>query len=141
MRILLGLVMSIALTACDQSMKASHGAGQTGLIAVSDQQSGPEILIEEAALDYDGWIVVHAIRNGQPDYASSIGHLYIPAGTSKELSVPLAQPANAGDEVIVMLHEDTGSARVFEYASAQGSPEDGPVLVNGRHVQKRIVLN
>ncbi len=140
--LLAAIGLSAALAGCHQVAQSTAAAKETGRITASDQAAGGAVLVDAIGMPTTGWVVVHAVRNGEPDYSGSIGRLYVSAGPSETLSVPLDAPARPGDEVAVMLHIDTGVAQVFEFAKgAQGTKHDEPIIANGGPVMAMVRLN
>ena len=131
----------LALSACYQVPQSTAASYEKGSIAAGDQSAGGAVTVASVGLPSNGWVVVHAVRDGQPDFSGSIGHVYVPAGPSKNVSVPLDAPARPGDEVVVMLHLDTGTAKVYEFANGAVEKLDVPVKRDGKPVMTRIWLN
>lgn len=121
-----------------QSTKASYEKGQ---ISASDQSAGGAVLISAVGMPSTGWIVIHQDAGGKPDVSGSIGHAYVPAGPSQNVSVPLDRPGKSGETVYAMLHLDTGVVRVYEFANGGNEPHDLPYLNEGKPVMTSFKLN
>ena len=128
------------VAACYQVPQSTAASGQAGEIFASDQAAGSVIVVDKIGMPSTGWLVVHAVQNGEPDLSGAIGHAYVSAGPSSNLSVPLTTALPAGSEAVVMLHLDTGNAKVFEFANGAVEVLDGPVLRDGKPVMQKIAL-
>jgi len=141
------LVAGLALTAIGmlsacyqvpQSTKASYEKGQ---IAASAQSAGGAVVISKVGMPSTGWIVIHQDAGGKPDVSGSIGHKYVPAGPSENVSVPLDRPGKPGETVYAMLHLDTGVVQVYEFANGGNEPHDLPIKNDGGVIMTSIRLN
>ncbi len=121
-----------------QSTKASYEKGQ---ISASDQSAGGAVLISTVGMPSTGWIVIHQDAGGKPDVSGSIGHAYVAAGPSENVSVPLDRPGNPGETVYAMLHLDTGVVKVFEFANGAPEAHDLPVKNDGKVIMTAFKLN
>ena len=142
-KLLSGLVASAALfslSACYQVPQSTAASYEDGTIGASDQPAGSTLVVETVGMPSTGWVVVHAVEGGQPVLGSSIGHVYVPAGPSSNVAVPLDAALPAGAQAVAMLHLDTGNAKVFEYGNGSVQPLDGPVLVDGKPVMAMVTL-
>ena len=131
----------LTLAACYQVPQSTAASGETGSISAGAQAAGSSVTVAEIGMPSTGWLVVHAVRDGQPDFSGSIGHAYVPAGPSKNVAVSLSEPQSAGSSVVAMLHLDTGVARVYEFANGSTEPHDLPVMKDGKPVMTTIQLN
>ena len=50
---------------------------------------GDAIVFPSVLIDMDGYVVVHAVQDGEPVLPASIGHVAVPAGTTENVSVPI----------------------------------------------------
>lgn len=140
-RALLGAgALVLSLTGCYQVPQSTAASDEKGMISANDQAAGGTITVAKIGMPSTGWLVVHAVRDDAPDFTGSIGHVYVPAGPSSNVSVPLDQPLAPGSEAVVMLHLDTGNAKVYEFANGGNEQVDGPVLRDGKPVMQRIAL-
>ncbi len=131
----------MGLSACYQNPQSTLAAGEKGQISVSPQAAGSSVFVDEIGMPSTGWVVVHAVQDGVPDLTGSIGHIQVPAGPTEDITVPLDRPASPGEAVAVMLHLDTGAARVFEFANGAQEKLDMPVLRDGEPVMAMVTLN
>ena len=123
-----GLVGALALwgaAAADEVAEPS--------ISASPQPAGPSVTIDQVVSYRDGWLVIHAVRDGKPVVPGSIGHAPIRAGVNRDVTVMLSEPTAPGTKVLAMLHVDTG--RIGSYEFGPGSTDvDRPVVLDGKPV-------
>lgn len=142
MKIYAACMVGISLLAgCYQVPQSTAASNEKGSISAAAQPAGAAVTVAQIGMPSTGWLVVHAVQNGQPDLTGSIGHVYVPPGPSSNVSVPLSSPARPGDQVMAMLHLDTGVAKVFEFANGATEAHDLPVLVENAPVSAVIQLN
>ena len=128
------------LAACSGTMGGNGMAAATKpSLATSPQQAGATLMVDTVTIPTDGWLVIHATRNGKPVVPASIGHTAVKAGTSDNVAVQLSAPTKPGDVVITMLHADTG--RIGTYEFGPGSVDnDKPVIDGGKPVVKPLKI-
>ncbi|MEO1493095.1 MAG: hypothetical protein AAFV19_13155 [Pseudomonadota bacterium] len=130
-----------ALAGCYQVPQSTKASYEQGRVTASDQSAGSAVLISTVGMPSTGWVVIHEDKGGQPDTSGSIGHAYVPAGPSENVSVPLDRPGKPGETVYAMLHLDTGVVRVYEFANGGNEPHDLPYLNDGKPVMTSFRLN
>jgi len=109
-------------------------------LTVSPQAAGATVTVDAASIPADGWLVIHATKDGKPVAPASIGHAPLKAGENKSVTVAIDPPAQPGDVVIAMLHNDDGEIGVYQFGP--GATEyDKPVVVDGKPVVKPVPLN
>ncbi len=111
-------------------------AGLADSITVSAQPAGDSISIDSVSIAHDGWLVIHAMKNGKPVIPASIGHTAIKAGTTLNVVVQLDAPVAAGNMVLSMLHTDKGAMGSYEFPGP-----DAPVVKGGKPVVKPMKIN
>ncbi|WP_150122337.1 YncE family protein, partial [Sulfitobacter sp. HI0129] len=96
--------------------------------------------VDVTGLNGSGFVVVHAVaEGGGPVVPQSIGNAYVPEGV-EHVTVPIGAPVAAGDKLFVMLHTDSGVARVYEFG--EGTTDiDTPVMVDGKPVVIPIAVD
>ncbi len=102
------------------------------------QELSHAVVVKSVTAAADGWVVIHAMKDGKPVVPASIGHTYVKAGTTENVYVPLTGPYE-GDKVIAMLHVDDGKMGVYEFGIS-GVANDKPVIVDGKPVVKPIAI-
>jgi hypothetical protein len=131
----------LGLAGCYQVPQSTAASYEKGTIVASNQSAGGAVTVATVGMPSTGWVVLHAVKDGKPDTSGSIGHLYVPAGPSENVAVPLETAVKPGDQVVAMLHLDTGVTKVFEFANGGNEPHDLPVLKDGKPVMTTITLN
>jgi hypothetical protein len=98
-------------------------------LVVNDQPlgEGGTLVIAEALIDAQGWLVIHSDANGAP--GPVIGVTALSPGLHRNVSVTLSDVGAAGSRVFPMLHYDTGVVGEYEFGIVQGA--DAPVRVRG----------
>ena len=123
--------------ACAQSPDSAPASPS---LTVSPQAAGASVVVDLAMIPTDGWLVIHATKDGKPVAPASIGHAPLKAGENTSVVVALDPAPQSGDVVIAMLHNDDGEIGVYQFGP--GSVEnDKPVVVDGKPVVKPIPLN
>lgn len=136
----LGCLGLMALAGCYQVPQSTAASYEDGTIAASDQPAGGSVTISTVGMPSTGWVVIHEMRNGKPVVPASIGNVYVPAGPSKNVVVALSTPVKAGDQVMAMLHLDTGVPKVYEFGNGGNEVQDKPVIRNGKPVATVVTL-
>ena len=78
----------------------------TTALTVSDQAAGTAVVITQATLERDGWIVVH--EEGDGVIGNALGALRRDAGTHEALSIPLLRTTQSAQRYWVVLYTDNG---------------------------------
>lgn len=87
----------------------------------------------------DGYIVLHAVENGEPVVPASLGHAMVMAGENADVVVSIPGALEAGTELIAMLHAETNGNGVYDFGEGM-TDVDTPVLVNGAPVTASFVV-
>ena len=87
---------------------------------------GNLLTIEQAVIDADGWLVIHA-DNGEGSFGAVLGASPLREGINFDIEVELDE-AMMTDTLYPMLHYDTGEEGTYEFGSVDGV--DLPVSVN-----------
>lgn len=66
-------------------------------------------------MDKDGYLVVHALKDGAPVIPASIGHVAVKAGTMENVEVEIMDDAVAGTDYIGMLHYETNDNDTYDF--------------------------
>ena len=127
----------------DSFMVSVEGA-QAMLTAMEQDLVNGVVYVESITLEEDGYVVIHASNAAGdgpmlPEIISA--PVYLEAGTYMNVGVPLTEDANveAGDTLWVMLHKDTGEAKVYEF---EGSDSPDQPFLNGENiVMTSITIN
>ncbi len=99
---------------------------------------GRVVMIAEARVESDAWVVIHpAAAGGEPDAATVLGVAFVQHGTTRRVPVGLAAHVAPGTTLYAMLHDDTGEIGAFEFGSG---PLDPPLEANGGPVVQPFVV-
>jgi hypothetical protein len=84
------------------------------------------VTVDSANLLEDGFIVIHEQDTAGSAPGAVIGHAPVSAGNVTDVTVGLERPAEDGETLYAMLHEDTGTIGEYEFDGSTGSA-DPPV--------------
>ena len=111
----------------------------TPMLSATAQPAGNSVTIAEADIPEDGFLVIHAMKDGKPVVPGSIGHVAIKAGKNSDVTVPLTMMAEPGTQVLAMLHQDTGTKGVYEFGPGSTNV-DLPVMKDGKPVVLPVTI-
>lgn len=147
-RILFYLSMVILIggfTGCSDDDDAGDVTPQpTATLTVQDQSiSQNMVVIESVTVGQSSWVV---IRNAGEENAADIVSepVLLPAGTHTDVEIPLTSTANLqgneeGDELVVMIHADTGTRGTWDYNAQTGT--DSPIKnSSGANIAETITV-
>ncbi len=118
-----GLALTVLLTEPDEkSVDYTTTSIETSL-AVSAQNATSSVNIDSITLKQAGFIAVRSIDNGRLGQIIEISR-YLNEGIHTNITIPLGDFYEGGDELIVMAYEDTGDDKVF-------NDFDQPLKVDG----------
>ena len=137
---LFGLLSFATLAGCYQVPQSTAASYEDGSISASDQTASDSVTVAKIGMPSTGWLVLHAMKNGKPVVPASIGHVYVAAGPTSNVVVPLTSEVKPGDQVMAMLHLDTGNAKVYEFGNDGNEVHDKPVLRDGKPVAVIVTL-
>jgi hypothetical protein len=106
------------------------------MIMVGPQTAGNTVTVSSVTIEKDGFLVVHAIKDGKPVVPGSLGNVAVKAGTTKNVVVELSEAVASGDVVLTMLHMDDGMMGMYMFPS-----QDGPVMMGGKPVVATAKVN
>lgn len=134
-------LIALGTVALSGTAVAQDKATSELLIQVDDQQpKAKTITVSKVTLPRDGFVVIHAVRDGKPVAPGSVGHKAVAAGTHENLEVELDSKPDADGEYIAMLHEDTGTEGEYEFGP--GSTDvDKPIMKDGKPVTDGFKLS
>ena len=118
------VIATIAVLTATASVALADGHVSNAL-ETAEQELSHAVVVKSVTAAADGWVVIHAIKDGKPVVPASIGHTYVKAGMTENVYVPLTGDYD-GDKVIAMLHE----LGVYEFGPGSVA-NDKPVVVDG----------
>ena len=122
------VIATIAVLTATASVALADGHVSNAL-ETAEQELSHAVVVKSVPAAADGWVVIHAIKDGKPVVPASIGHTYVKAGMTENVYVPLTGDYD-GDKVIAMLHVDDGELGVYEFGPGSVA-NDKPVVVDG----------
>ena len=81
----------------------------------------------------DGYIVLHAVADGEPVVPESLAHAMVMAGENTDVTVMVPGALAAGTELVAMLHVESNGNGVYDFGPDM-TDVDTPVMVNGAPV-------
>ena len=126
---------AFALALTSLTLTAVSAGAQVASFSTSDDTIMPNprtVFISKANLPGDGLVIVRSVRGGSIQPAS-LGLAAVGPGETTNIVVRLKRPAKAGDELIVMLHADTGRKGIYD-----GDPTVLSVDISNAVVRKAV---
>ncbi len=97
-------------------------------IAIDDVAiDGAKVTVPSVLIDKPGFVVLHAVLDGNPVVPASIGHAYVEAGETMNVVITADYPLAAGEDFIAMLHYDTDGDGVYSFGEGM-TDVDTPAL-------------
>jgi len=119
---------------------AAWAAGSWPMIAVGNQvPSGKTVNIAEVEIPHDGFVVIHASKDGQPVMPQNVGYARVKAGFHQNVKVKLDQTPKPGTTYIAMLYDDSGRTGKFEVGPGNTNA-DKPLMLDGKDVSKTFKI-
>ena len=128
------LIATAAVLALGTSAFAANSITTKGLTA-----SGTSVTIPDVKADQNGYLVIHAVKNGKVQAPESIGHAMVKKGDNKDVAVTLDQPLEGGMSYVAMLHKETNDNGKYDFGPGM-TKTDTPVMANGKAVTKKFTL-
>ena len=97
--------------------ESAENTPESTSITAHSQTAGDSVMVANATLDTDGWIVIHEERDTR--ISNALGAVRRDAGTYTNVTVPLLRPTNAGSRYWVVLYSDNGDR---EFSLADDTP-------------------
>lgn len=88
---------------------------------------GATVTFPSVEIDEPGFLVLHAVVDGEVVVPASIGHAMVPAGTTEDVTVTADYPLAAGEDYIAMLHYDTDGDGTYSFGEGM-TDVDTPAL-------------
>lgn len=117
-----GLALAAAMTLGAMAAKAESMISPDGIKATTSA-----VQVSSVTAEKDGYLVVHRTDFTGTLPGTVIGHAPVKAGENAEVSVVLEKQAEAGDKLIVMLHEEGDNDTDFDAADKPVTSGRGPV--------------
>lgn len=143
LKIGLAAVLAFGITACEDDSDSTDNTSEPAVASLSvSTQLISQNMIEVSMVDVptDGWIVVHADNGSNGPVVPEIisEPKFISAGSNQSVMVQIDADATIsdGDQVWVMLHEDTGAEMMYEFDGNNNL--DPPFLVDASPVMSAI---
>lgn len=99
----------------NMSQETMSGSGEAMVMADDQMAEGQTVTVGKVMIPEDGFVVIHAVKDGEVVAPQSIGHTMVKAGMNENVEVELDYPPEAGEDYMAMLHVDTGQTGVYEF--------------------------
>lgn len=73
------------------------------------------VVFPSVKIDKDGYVVIHAVENGEPVIPASIGHTAVSAGESENVAVEVEGGAMEGTDYVAMIHYETNDNGTYDF--------------------------
>ncbi len=135
------LALCVAMPITAFAAGTSHDmSGAKPMIAVGNQMDhGKSVTIAEVETPRNGFVVIHASKDGKPVVPQHLGYASVKAGVDQNIKVTLDHPPKPGTTYIAMLHDDTGIKGKFEFGPGH-TDVDKPMMRNGKVVEKAFKI-
>lgn len=113
---------------------ASGALAQTAVIdAGKVETEGESITLARVTAAQDGYIVIHAMKDGKPVVPGSLGNAAVTTGDNTGVKVTFDAPLKKGESYVAMLHAESNGNGTYDFG--EGSTDvDQPVKSNGEIV-------
>lgn len=146
-KIAMATLITFSLASCsedDDTATTPDPSPEVATITVNSQViSQNTVMVEMIDVPADGWIVIHADNgsNGPVVPAIISEPTFVEAGESQNIEVAFTSDATLsdGDQVWVMLHEDTGTPMQYDFDGMNDL--DPPFIASGAPVMTPITIN
>lgn len=132
---------SASLAAAILTLSSSLALAATDMIKIGEAPtvdvSTGTLTVKSVNAPEDGFLVVHVMTDGKP--GAVIGHAVVKKGENTGIPIILDTTPKAGDQLGLMLHNDTGAKGRYEFG-IDGSAEDGPMTADGEVVMSTVAV-
>ncbi|KAF0676263.1 DUF7282 domain-containing protein [Profundibacterium mesophilum] len=95
--------------------------------------SGNKATFSQVHASQNGYLVVHAVENGEPVVPGALGHTSVDAGISEDVTVTIDAPFEKGTSYVAMLHTETNGNDMYEFGEGM-TDVDVPAMADGQPV-------
>ncbi|MEX6506690.1 hypothetical protein [Jiella sp. M17.18] len=103
-------------------------------------ETGNTLTVPMVKANADGYLVIHAMKNGHPVEPQSVGHAAIHKGENDNVQVTLDHPLKRGQKYLAMLHKETNNNGTYDFGKGN-TKVDTPMMANGKPVTKTFRLS
>lgn len=130
-----------AFTLAATISSVAWAVGATPMIAVGNQvPDGRTVNMAEVEIPHDGFLVIHATKDGKPEMTQYVGDARVKAGFHQNVNVKLNYKPKAGTTYVAMLYNDSGLTGKFEFGPGKANT-DKPLMLNGKEVSKSFKID
>ena len=108
-------LIKIALVTAIAAVPAVAHADHLNIDVEGATIEGNSVVFPSVKIDKDGYVVIHAVENGEPVIPASIGHTAVSAGDSENVSVEIEGGAMEGTDYVAMIHYETNDNDTYDF--------------------------
>ena len=101
--------------------------------------SGDTVTLPKVMANQDGYLVIHAVKNGKVQAPQSVGHTMIHKGENDNVAVTIERPLKPGQTYVAMLHKETNNDGKYDFGKGM-TKVDTPVMAKGKAVTQKFTL-
>jgi hypothetical protein len=112
-------------------------SGAIPKVVANNQPADSELLIAEADMMENGFVVIHrSTGSGGPDVSGIIGKASISIGENGDVTITLndGETVSAGEALWAMLHIDSNDNGAYDFDASNPDTEDPPVTDSGGNI-------
>lgn len=94
---------------------------------------GDQVTFSSVTAEQDGYLVIHAVQDGETVVPESIGHTAISAGENADVTVTTNYPVVEGENYVAMLHVESNDNDTYDFGPGN-TDVDTPVTMDGEIV-------
>lgn len=122
-------------TAAAASLIAGAAAAQDMISTDGAMISGETITFANVEAAQDGYLVIHAVNDGEVVVPASIGHTAVMAGVNEAVVISTDYPLVVGEDYVAMLHVETNGNTTYDFAEGM-TDVDTPAMMDDAPVTK-----
>lgn len=112
----MNLFLKAALATSFLAIPAVAHADHLNIDVEGAKIEGTSIVFPAVKIDKDGYVVVHAVENGEAVIPASVGHTAVAAGDSQNVAVEIEGGATEGTDYVAMIHYETNDNGTYDFA-------------------------
>jgi hypothetical protein len=136
------MIYGVAACAAAIGLSSAAWAATTlPMIATIDQvPTGKTVTIDELSIPQDGFVVIHATKDGKPVTAQYLGETPVTAGFHQNVNVTLDQKPKPGTTYVATLYGDNGQPGKFKFGPGNANA-DKPLMLVGKTVSTTFKID
>ena len=116
-----------------QDSMMSIGADHVGI-------KGSDVMFPDVKAGADGYLVIHAVKDGKVIVPASIGHTSVKKGDNQNVTITTDYPLAKGEDYVAMLHDETNGNSTYDFG-AGSTDVDTPSMQGGQPMTEKFIAN